>query len=299
MKILVTGAAGYIGSVLVPTLLGAGHEVLALDLFRNGIKPLSINASNPRLSLVRCDVNEYDRMYDCVSSADAIIPLAGVVGVTACAREPGRAVLVNREAINFIAFNILRREKKVIYPTTNSGYGVGTETFCTEETPLNPISLYGKTKMAAEASVLATGGVSLRLATVFGQSPSFRPELLVNDFVRRAVMDRAVVVFEGQHRRNFIHVRDVCKALIHTLDNYSLMAGQVYNVGLSEANMTKLELCQRIKRQVSDFTIIEAPVGRDLDQRNYIVSNAKLEATGWAADHSLDDGIAELVRSFI
>jgi nucleoside-diphosphate-sugar epimerase len=188
----------------------------------------------------------------------------------------------------------------MIYPTTNSGYGIGTPgQECTEETPLNPISLYGITKVEAEKAILGRGnGVSFRLATVFGMAPRMRVDLLVNDFTYRAVTDRAVVIFEGHFTRNYIHIRDVAKAFLHALDNFETMSGNAYNVGLSDANLSKIELCKRIQKFVPEFVYLEAPIGEDPDKRDYIVSNAKLEATGWRADHSLDDGIQELIRGY-
>lgn len=237
-------------------------------------------------------------MARCYQDAEAIIPLAGIVGAPACDRRPIQAEAVNYEAIQTV-LEWVESDALIVFPTTNSGYGIGGEDLCTEETPLRPVSLYGRSKAAAESIVLDEGGVSLRLATVFGQSPSFRPELLVNDMVRRAVQDRAVVIYEGYHRRNFVHVRDVCKAFLHVIDHYDEMAGQVFNVGLSEANMTKFQLCERIRKKLLGFTFLSAPIGVDPDQRNYIVSNEKIEATGWSPDYSLDDGIDELIRSFV
>ncbi len=191
-------------------------------------------------------------------------------------------------------------EQRIVYPTTNSGYGVGEAgKFCTEESPLRPISLYGTTKVEAETAVLDSGrGVSLRLATVFGMAPRMRLDLLVNDFTHRAVTDRALLVFEGHFKRNYIHIRDVAKGFIHAIDNYDRMRGEAYNLGLSSANLSKLELCARIKAHVPNFVYVEAPIGEDPDKRDYIVSNAKLEATGWFPDFDLDRGIKELIKGF-
>jgi len=192
------------------------------------------------------------------------------------------------------------RDQRVIYPTTNSGYGIADGgAMCTEETQLRPISLYGTTKVQAERAVLDSGiGVTLRLATVFGMSPRMRLDLLVNDFTWRAVTDKSVVLFEPHFRRNFVHVRDVVKTFLYAIDNYPMMQGEPYNVGLSDANLSKLQLCERIARYVPGFMHLEAPVGEDPDKRDYIVSNAKLEHTGWRPDHSLDAGIQELVRGY-
>jgi nucleoside-diphosphate-sugar epimerase len=187
----------------------------------------------------------------------------------------------------------------VIYPTTNSGYGVGEgNAFCTEDSPLRPVSLYGRTKVEAERAVLDANGVSLRLATVFGMSPRMRLDLLVNDFTWRAVTDRAVVLFEAHFRRNYIHVRDVVKAFLHAVENFTAMRGEPFNVGLSEANLSKAQLCERIARHVPGFVWLEAPVGEDPDKRDYVVSNEKLEKTGWRPDVSLDAGIVELLKGF-
>jgi nucleoside-diphosphate-sugar epimerase len=227
-----------------------------------------------------------------------IIPLAALVGAPLCKEDPVSATTLNRDAVRAIAARTSKNQM-LVYPTTNSGYGVGQkDEFCTEETPLNPISLYGVTKMDAENAVLEKGGVSFRLATVFGISPRMRIDLLVNDFTWRAVTDRAVVIFEGHFKRNYIHLRDVVKGFLHGIDNYAIMGGQAYNLGLSAANLSKLELCAKIKEQVPNFVFLEAPIGEDPDKRDYIVSNAKLEATGWTPDVSLEDGISELIRGY-
>jgi nucleoside-diphosphate-sugar epimerase len=188
----------------------------------------------------------------------------------------------------------------VIYPCTNSGYGIGQkDKFCTEETPLKPISLYGRTKVDAEKAVLDAGNtMSFRFATVFGASPRMRTDLLVNDFVQRALRDGAVVLYEAHAKRNYLHVRDAARAFLHGLKNYEAMAGGPYNVGLSDANLSKKELCERIKIHVPRFTFLEAPVGKDPDQRDYIISNEKIEKTGFRTRHSLDDGIRELIRVY-
>ena len=231
--------------------------------------------------------------------ADAVIPLAALVGAPLCARDEIGATSLNRDAVVDLAKRV-SRDQLVVYPTTNSGYGVGdANAFCTEESPLRPVSLYGRTKVDAEAAVLGTGsGVSLRLATVFGMSPRMRLDLLVNDFTWRAVTDRAVVLFEAHFRRNYIHVRDVAKAFLHAIDNYATMRGEPFNVGLSEANLSKAQLCERIARHVPGFVWLEAQVGEDPDKRDYVVSNEKLEATGWRPDVTLDAGIKELVKGY-
>jgi len=299
MNILVTGGDGFIGSVLVPRLLDAGHRVTVLDTFAGNFGGLATACASERFTPVRGDVRDAALVGRLLAEHDLVIPLAALVGAPLCARDPWGATSVNRQAIELI-MDELSPDQRIILPTSNSGYGIGTEgELCTEESPLNPISHYGRTKVDAEAAVLARGDtVTFRLATVFGMSPRLRLDLLVNDFTYRAMTDRVVVVFEGHFKRNYIHVRDVAKAFVHAIDNYDAMKGRPYNVGLSDANLSKLELCAAIKRHLPEFTYLEAPLGKDPDQRNYIVSNERIEATGFAPDWSLDDGIAELVKGY-
>jgi nucleoside-diphosphate-sugar epimerase len=196
---------------------------------------------------------------------------------------------------------LLSRQQRVVLPVTNSGYGVGEPgKFCTEETPIRPVSLYGRDKVAVERELLARheASISLRLATVFGMSPRMRLDLLVNDFTYRAVTDRFIVLFESHFKRNFIHVRDVARAFLHAIDNFEVMTGEVYNVGLSDANLSKLELCGRIRQHVPEFVVYESAIGKDPDKRDYIVSNEKIEKTGYRTEHSLDAGIEELIKGF-
>lgn len=298
MHILITGGAGYIGSVLVPTLLQHGHEVTVLDTFARGTTELAACCQYETFNPVRGDARDTRMLDSLVPKADVLIPLAALVGAPLCKEDPIAAVSLNQDAV-IAAVQRLSPSQRVIYPTTNSGYGIGQEGIaCTEETPLNPISLYGTTKMAAEQSVLERGGISLRLATVFGMSPRMRLDLLVNDFTWRAVTDRAILIFEGHFKRNYIHVRDVVKGFEHALARYETMHSNAFNLGLSTANLSKLELCAKIKEQVPNFTFVEAQIGEDPDKRNYIVSNDKLEGTGWTPDWSLERGIAELIRGF-
>lgn len=299
MKILVTGGAGYIGSVLVPILLEQGHQVTVLDQFPDGGTQLVAACVHHGFEVVRGDVRDGRLLDELVPKADVVIPLAALVGAPLCKQDPHTAVGVNRDAVIEIVKRV-GKEQRIIIPTTNSGYGVGEkDKFCTEETPLRPISIYGTTKVEAEKAVLDAGkGISFRLATVFGLSPHMRIDLLVNDFVWRAVTDRAVVLFESHFKRNYIHIRDVVGAFMHGMANYDRMRGQAYNVGLSDANLSKAELCERIKRQVPGFVHLEAPVGEDPDKRDYIVSNEKLEATGWRPNWSLDAGIGELIKGY-
>lgn len=297
--VLVTGGAGYLGSILVPHLLDCGYAVTVIDNFCFG-----------QTSLVECCVRENFRVIrgDCRDSAtlklglrdaEYIIPLAAVVGAPACAADATAARSINVDAIATL-LALRGGGQKIIYPTTNSGYGIGEPgKYCTEETPLRPISLYGVTKVEAERAVLEAGeSITLRLATVFGMSPRMRTDLLVNDFVYRAVTDRTVVVFEGHAKRNYIHVRDVARAFAHALASFEQMRGRPYNVGLSDANLSKLELCAKIQQHVPGFVYLEAPVGEDPDKRDYIVSNARLEATGFRPSISLDQGIEELIKGY-
>lgn len=298
-RVLVTGGAGYIGSVLVPSLLDRGYQVTVLDTFPTGGTQLADCCRYEGFTAVRGDVRDEELIARLVQEADIVIPLAALVGAPLCARDPYNAESVNRDAILMMLRHI-GGGQKLLYPTSNSGYGIGgRDQFCTEETPLRPISLYGRTKVEAEQAILDSGqGVTFRLATVFGMSPSMRLDLLVNDFVYRAVTDRVVTVFEGHFKRNYIHIRDVARAFIHGIERYETMRGEPFNMGLSEANLSKLELCEAIKRRVPSFTYLEAPVGEDPDKRDYIVSNAKIEATGFQPDWSLDDGIQELLKGY-
>lgn len=300
MKVLVTGGAGYIGTIMVPQLLALGHQVTVLDTFKNGGTELSEACRFDGFRPVKGDARDTRLLDELVPRHDVLIPLAALVGAPLCKEDQIGALTLNRDAV----LEVVKRTSKLqrlVYPTTNSGYGVGEAgKFCTEETPLRPISLYGTTKAEAEKAVLDSGnGVTLRLATVFGMAPRMRIDLLVNDFTYRAVNDRAVLIFEGHFKRNYIHIRDVVKAFLHALENYDAMNNEPYNVGLSSANLSKLELCERIQRQLPSFVYVEAPIGEDPDKRDYIVSNEKLEKTGWAPDWTLDAGIAELIRGYV
>ena len=297
-RILVTGGAGYLGSILVPTLLARGCSVTVVDSFLYGQTSLLDCCADEKLSIVRGDVRDERLMRPLLQKADVIMPLACLVGAPLCAQKPLEARSINLDAIVWLLQNA-SKSQRFISPTTNSGYGVGQAgVFCTEETPMNPVSLYGVLKVELEQALLDAGAVSLRLATVCGVSPRMRLDLLVNDFTYRAVTDRFVVLFEAHFKRNYIHVRDVARAFCHALDHFDAMKGQPYNVGLSDANLSKMELCLEIQKQVPDFTIMEAPVGKDPDQRNYIVSNAKIEATGFQPQVSIQRAIAELLRGY-
>jgi len=299
VKILVTGGAGYLGSILVPDLLAAGHEVTVLDnfMFRQG--SLNHVCHHPKFSVVKGDVRIEQTMKGLLRDADAIIPLAALVGAPLCSQDPVGATTTNRDAI-LMMLKLVSRSQMVLMPTTNSAYGTGDkDNFCTEASPLRPISRYAIEKVEVEKHLMEhPNAISFRLATVFGMSPRMRIDLLVNDFTYRAVNDRFVVLFESSFKRNYIHVRDVSRVFQHGLASFERMRGQIYNVGLSDANVSKRELCEIIARHVPGFVFLEAPVGKDPDQRNYIVSNAKIEATGFRPAHSLDAGIAELVKGY-
>jgi nucleoside-diphosphate-sugar epimerase len=299
MQILITGGSGYIGSVLVPLLLDKGHSVTVVDnLFYNQTTLLHL-LDNKNLTFIKGDCRDEDVIKEQMKTADAILPLACLVGAPLCKQDPVGAQTINFDAAHYIVKNASKNQK-VIFPNTNSGYGIGQEGMNhTEESPLNPISIYGRLKVDLENRILDSGnGISFRFATVFGVSPRMRLDLLVNDFTYRAVHDRSVVLFESHFKRNFLHVKDAAKAFMHTLDNYDSMNNEAYNVGLSNANLSKLELCEVIKSIAGDFEIICSEISEDPDKRNYIVSNDKIEATGFKTDVSLEDGIKGLVKAF-
>lgn len=299
MNILVTGGAGYLGSVLVPTLLKEGHKVTVIDNFMYSQTSLLDCCIDPNLEVVRGEARDRTLMEKYIKQADAIFPLACLTGAPLCAQDPQEAEAVILDAVKMI-LELSSKDQRVIYPTTNSGYGVGEKGIhCTEETPLRPVSLYGKLKVAAEQAILDSGkGITLRLATAFGVSPRMRLDLLVNDFTYRAVYDRFIVLFEAHFKRNFIHVRDVANAFIHSLNHFDKMKNEPYNVGLSDANLSKLGLCEEIKKHVPEFYFIESNIGEDPDKRDYIVSNEKIEKTGYKQQVSLSAGIQELVKGY-
>jgi nucleoside-diphosphate-sugar epimerase len=298
-SILVTGGAGYLGSVLVPALLADGHRVTVIDNFMYRQNSLAACCSDRNFSVVNGDVRDEATIRELLAKADIVIPLAALVGAPICARDPVAATSINRDSIAMMLRH-LSPQQRLLMPVTNSGYGIGTAGLeCTEETPLRPISRYGIDKVEAERMALEReNSISFRLATVFGMAPRMRIDLLVNDFVYRAVYDGFLVLFEAHFKRNYIHIRDVARAFQHGIARFESMRGKPYNVGLSDANLSKLELCERIKAQLPKFTFIEADVGEDPDKRDYIVSNARIESAGFRTMHSLDDGIAELIKGF-
>ncbi len=297
--ILITGGAGYIGSVLTPKLLSLGNRVTVLDSFLYRQASLLDCCENKNLTIINGDCRDRQTLEKALEGKDVIIPLAAIVGFPACDKDQTAAVSTNLEAIRLL-LSLRSKEQKIIFPCTNSGYGLGQgQEYCTEESPITPISLYGKTKMQAEKEILEAGNsVTFRFATLFGASPRMRTDLLVNDFVYRAVFDRFTVVFEGDFKRNFLHVRDAANAFVFALDNFDRMKGETYNCGLSSANISKLELCEKIKAQIPDFTYLESPVNSDPDKRNYIVSNEKIESLGYRPSYTLEDGIAELIKAY-
>ncbi len=299
IRIFITGGAGYIGSVLTRRLLDEGHTVTVLDNFM--YKPTSLLdcCESTRFQVVRGDCRNLELVSKLAGQADLVIPLAALVGAPLCDRDPVTARAINLEAVQNLCRS-LSPSQRLLFPVTNSGYGIGEQgSFCTEESPLRPITLYGVTKVEAEKVVLEReNSAAFRLATVFGVSPRMRLDLLVNDFVWRAVTDRTIVLFEGHFKRNYIHVRDVTKAFLHTMENFDSMKGQTYNVGLEDANLSKVELCQEIQKVVPNFVYLEAPIGEDPDKRDYIVSNKKILATGFQPDWTLQQGIEELVKGY-
>ncbi len=297
--ILITGGAGYIGSVLTYELLNLGYKVTVVDNLMYKQNSLIHCFSNPNFKFIKGDVCNHELMEGLIEKADIIIPLAAIVGAPACDHNPKLAKMINYDAMKFI-LDSSHKGQKILFPTTNSGYGIGQKNqFCTEETPLSPISLYGRLKVDIEKEFLASKrAVSFRLATVFGASPRMRVDLLVNDFVYKARHDRYLVLFEEHFKRNYIHIKDVANAFLFGIQNYDKMKGEAYNVGLSSANLSKRELCEVIQRHLPHFYFHSAAVGEDPDKRDYIVSNDKLEALGWAPRVSLDDGIKELIHLY-
>jgi nucleoside-diphosphate-sugar epimerase len=298
-SILLTGGAGYLGAVMVPALLAAGHRVTVLDNFLFKQNSLAAVCADPAFDVVRGDARDAAVLRPLVAKADIVIPLAALVGAPMCDADRIAAQSTNFDAVRTL-LDLLSPQQRVLMPVTNSGYGVGEQgQFCTEESPLKPLSLYGRSKVAAEAAVLDRGNaLSFRLATVFGMSPRMRIDLLVNDFVYRALYDRAIILFEPHFKRNFIHIRDVARAFLHGIAQFETLRDRAYNLGLSDANLSKWELCERIQAQLPNFAFLEAPIGEDPDKRDYIVSNARIEGTGFQPAYSLDAGIAELIKGY-
>ena len=299
MKILVTGGAGYLGSILVSELLKLNHEVFVIDNFMYQQTSLLHLCSFDKLHIMRADVRDKLLVSSYMNKVDCIIPLACLTGAPLCDENPWLAKEVNYEAVAHI-LQSKNTSQMLIFPMTNSGYGVGQDNiFCTEETPLLPVSYYGRLKVELEKHILsAENTISLRFATLFGISPRMRLDLLVNDFSYRAFKDRFIVLYESHFKRNYLHVRDAARAMIYCLEHFDVMKAEAYNVGLSDANLTKLELCHTIKKYVPEFCIYQSEVGKDPDQRNYIVSNEKMKRMGFEPEISLESGIVELMKGF-
>jgi nucleoside-diphosphate-sugar epimerase len=297
MNILVTGGGGYVGSVLVPSLLGQGHSVTVIDNFMYKQTSLASSIRNEKLTLVFGDVRDETLMKLHLSKADVVIPLAAIVGAPACDIDPIAAQSINKDSILWLIKH-LSRNQRIIMPTTNSAYGSGDENnFCDENSPLNPLSLYARDKVTVEKALMELpNATSFRLATVFGISPRMRLDLLVNNFTYRAISDGFVIVFEGHFKRNYVHVLDVIQAFNLALDNEKDFKGEIFNVGLSEANISKIELCREIQSIIPAFTYMEAALGKDPDQRNYVVSNQKIERLGFKPTVTLRSGLEELVK---
>lgn len=298
-NILVTGGAGYIGSTMVPELLSEGHKVTVIDNFMFGQTSLNHVCHNKNFHIVKGDIRIKNMIKPLIKDADIIIPLAALVGAPLCNQDPIGATTTNRDAI-LMMLKLVSNKQWVLMPTTNSAYGTGDKNnFCTEQSPLKPISQYAKEKVEVEKVLMEhENAISFRLATVFGISPRMRIDLLVNDFTYRAVNDQFVVLFESAFKRNYIHVRDVSRAFLHGINNFKKMRGEIFNLGLSNANVSKKELCESIQKQIPNFQFLEAPVGKDPDQRNYIVSNQKIEDTNFKTKYTLDEGIAELIKGY-
>jgi nucleoside-diphosphate-sugar epimerase len=299
INVLLTGGGGYIGSVLTGRLLEEGMRVTILDNLMYGQTSLLQYCGHPHFNFIRGDVRDERMLAELIRGQDFILPLAAIVGAPACARDPEMSTAVNRGAIALL--NRLREKRQaVVYPTTNSGYGTTrADAHCTEETPLAPISLYGKDKVEAERLLLEAGNtITLRFATAFGISPRMRLDLLVNDFTYRAVTDGYLVIFEKHFRRNFVHVRDAADCFVYCINHFDEMKNEPYNVGLNDANISKEELALRIKRHVPGLYIHFAEIGADPDKRNYIVSNAKINGKGFIAQRGLDEGIRELIQGY-
>jgi len=298
-NILVTGGAGYIGSVLIPDLLSAGHKVTVLDNFM--FKQASLNhiCNYSNFEIIKGDARLESTIAPLVKKADIIIPLAALVGAPLCSLDPIGAKSINHDSI-IMLLKMLSRQQIIVMPTTNSAYGSGdNNNYCTEESPLRPISQYAIDKVAIEKKLMQhENAISFRLATVFGMSPRMRLDLLVNDFTYRAVNDRFIILFESEYKRNFIHVRDVSSIFQYAINNHEVLKGEIFNIGLSDANLSKKELCEKIKKQLNEFVILDAPVGKDQDQRNYIVSNSKIEKTGFRPKISIEQGIEELIKGY-
>ena len=300
MKILVTGGGGYIGTVLTQDLLERNHSVTVFDNFMYGQASLNHLCYSQNFSVIKADVRDTPLLKEQIKKHDVIIPLAALVGAPLCSFDKVGARTINHDSIIDLLQQV-SKEQIILMPTTNSAYGSGdNNNLCDETSELRPLSNYAIDKVEVEKSLMEhPNAISFRLATVFGMSPRMRLDLLVNDFTYRAVNDKFVVLFEAKFKRNYIHVRDVSKVFVHAIDNYADMKNQIFNVGLSDANLSKEELCKKIKKILPKFSYFEDSLQEDPDKRNYIVSNDKIESTGFKPDWSIDAGIKELIKGFV
>ena len=297
IKILITGGAGYIGSVLIPKLLNDGYYVICVDNLMYEPTSLMMQTTHKNFKLIIGDARDLELMKPLIESADIIIPLACMTGAPLCNKDKVAATTVNRDAV-VMCSELSTQSQLLIYPCTNSGYGIGDEgIYCTEESQLRPISLYGKLKVESEKILLDKGNaITFRLATVFGVSPRPRLDLLVNDFTYRAYFDKTVVLFEADFKRNYLHIEDAADGFRFAI-KHPEFAGECFNLGYSEANLSKRELCEEIKKIIPDFVYLVSEIGSDIDKRNYIVSNKKIEQKGFKAKRGLSIGITELVNA--
>lgn len=296
-SVLITGGAGYLGSVLTEVLLNKGYRVTVLDNLVYKQTSVAPFAYHPNFDFVLGDVTNESTLKPLVESHDVIVPLAAIVGMPACKAQPELTVKVNYEQVKNIT-QWVTKNQMVLIPNTNSQYGSSTE-IITEESPFKPLSLYAETKCDAEKAVLDSGnGIALRLATVFGMSYRMRMDLLVNDFVYKALENGYLVLFESHFVRNYIHVRDIANTFLFMIENYEKCNNNAFNVGLSSANCSKLVLAETIKKYIPELVIVQNDFKQDFDQRNYIVSNAKLESFGWQPQYSLEGGIQELIKGY-
>ncbi len=298
-KILVSGGAGYIGSLLTPALLQKGYEVTVLDNLMYNQGSLFDLCSNNNFKFINNEINNINLIKEIINDFDIYIPLAALVGAPLCARDPSKTKLINYDS-HIDLFNYIRDDLKIIFPSTNSGYGKTKQgEFCNEDSKVNPLSNYGKYKLDIEKKYLnRKNSIVFRFATIFGCSPRMRMDLLVNDFVYKAYKDNSIVLFESNFRRNFLHILDAVNAFCFAIDNFEKMKSQIYNVGLSSANLTKLQLAQKIKVYFPDLYIHTSEINSDPDKRDYLVSNEKIEKLGWKAKHNLESGIIELKKLY-
>ena len=298
-KILITGGGGYIGSMLTTELVNLKYDVTVIDKLKYDKSALDHLYFNKNFRLINEDVRSLKILKQHINKNEFIIPLAALVGAPLCEKNKKEAVSTNFEAIKKILTN-LNAKNKLIYLTTNSGYGIGEKNkYCNEESPLKPMSLYGKTKCDSEIEVMKKkNSITFRLATVFGASYRMRSDLLVNNFVQRAVNDNFIDVYEPNFRRNFIHIRDVVRGIIYSIKNFDKLKSDIFNLGLSSANITKIDLVKKIKKQISTLKIKVIKNKSDPDKRDYFVSNKKIEKKGFKASISLDQGINELIKVF-